>query len=524
MHLARHARTFALATVLKVLLISGYRSTDFEVHRNWLAVTYNRPPSEWYFEATSQWTLDYPPYFAWFQRLLAAAAAWAAPSALELSAEPVVDSRIIAFQRISVMVADLLLLLGVSLWHGSSSGSSGKSGTQARDVITALILFNPGLLLLDHIHFQYNGMLLGLLLCSLALFRGGYTVAGSAAFVGVVCSKHIFLYAAPLLGVYALATTIEEAGASVKERVVAVARLAAACAAVGAAALLSLCLGGTRSLSEITQQLIQRLFPFQRGLVHTYWAPNVWALYLTADKVGGAGCNIAARRLPTLASLVCSSPSSSASSSSSSASALSDDAGAAEVKLQVLPTITPGVCAALALVFMLPVLWRVWRRPSLTRALLPLAVAHCWLTAFLFGWHVHEKAALYALIPLWLCASADAGLARIAWRASLPVTVGLLPLLFTPLEQVFAPLAVLTAAVGSWYALQALYPADWPPLSRAECAYCAALVLVRALTATHTWLLPQLPFAHLLLTSVVCALGIAEAWLTTGRTLMQRLV
>jgi alpha-1,3-glucosyltransferase len=65
-------------------------------------------------QATSQWTLDYPPLFAWFEWLLGLPARWLHPALLAVSATPVLDPPTLLYQRLTVIVADLVLLAGVT--------------------------------------------------------------------------------------------------------------------------------------------------------------------------------------------------------------------------------------------------------------------------------------------------------------------------------------------------------------------------------------------------------------------------
>ena len=100
------AWAIAAAACVKLLLVPTYRSTDFDVHRYWLALTHALPAQQWYVDASSEWTLDYPPFFAYFSRLLALPAPLVDPSLVSI---PVADNPPFAhllYLRLTVAFSD----------------------------------------------------------------------------------------------------------------------------------------------------------------------------------------------------------------------------------------------------------------------------------------------------------------------------------------------------------------------------------------------------------------------------------
>ena len=142
------------------------------------------------------------------------------------------------------------------------------------------VLLSPGLLIIDHLHFQYNGFLYGVLVLSLVLARKPSTVlAGGIAFAALLCLKHIYLYLAPAYFVFLLRTYCLSKASVFRIRLANCVKLGVGLAVVFGAAFGPFVYWGQMD------QVLGRLFPFSRGLCHAYWAPNVWALYSLLDRV-----------------------------------------------------------------------------------------------------------------------------------------------------------------------------------------------------------------------------------------------
>ncbi|OSD04349.1 glycosyltransferase family 57 protein [Trametes coccinea BRFM310] len=391
------------STCLKLLLFPAYRSTDFEVHRNWLAITHSLPISKWYYDTTSEWTLDYPPFFAYFEKLLSIPAYWVDPKIVDLNNLNYGAWSVIAYQRTTVILTELVLGAAVLRFV------RGAENPTMQRIISASLFLHPGFLIVDHIHFQYNGFMFGILLWSILMARNDRKLASGLLFAVLLNFKHIYLYLAPAYFVYLLRSyCLSPTFTLLPGRFLSLAN---------AVILVFLASLGPFLLMGQLPQLLSRLFPFTRGLNHAYWAPNVWALVTAVDRIL---LKVASRGQLSGLSV-------NASGVASTSRGLVGD-----TVFAVLPTVKPIHTFAITVAFQTIYMGKLWTNTSYKSFVTALTL--CGFTSYMFGWHVHEKAILLVLVPLSLLAAEDNAYFRTFTIASIAGVYSLFPLLFTPAE------------------------------------------------------------------------------------------
>ncbi len=493
-------------TLIKILLIPSYKSTDFDVHRNWMAITHNLPINEWYFDSingTTVHTLDYPPSFAFFEYFLSSnyittryllmesgvgsdsvyrgfSGASLNNTCLALLGdhENDVGDDCVIFQRCTVIFFDVIFLIGSymicrSFLFEKNNGDGSKDGKEGVEIMEScctksdqrsivafmLLITNSGLILLDHVHFQYNGMLLGILLGSLAMLLQSIKVQeqherhqsnnsntnkanrsmqkfdlfGAVLFALLLTFKHMYLTLSPFYFFYLLRRCCFTISETTKERKHVLKEQFSFTPLV--------CLGCTvlfvligpfvpflrYGVKEQMSQIISRLFPWQRGLCHDYWAGNVWALYLGLEKM-----------MKSVFWLLQKIQNNKTAASFFFRSTVSKFERIMVMMQPPFLTITPSIAALCLLIGLAPAIYCSWRIGSSTNNLkhrtrqegLLHTTVFSSLSSFMLAYHVHEKAIMTAIIPLTVLSVTSRENARLFLRISSVGHFGLMPLLY----------------------------------------------------------------------------------------------
>ncbi|GIJ87405.1 glucosyltransferase-like protein [Aspergillus pseudoviridinutans] len=361
---------------------------DFEAQRHWMELTIHLPMSKWYLYDLQYWGLDYPPLTAYHSWLLGKFGSALDPSWFALDdSRGFEDPKLKVFMRGTVIASEYLVYIpavvnflrrytrmqGVPVWSAS--------------IALVAFLLQPATILIDHGHFQYNTVMLGLVVASLDAILAGRMLWACLFFVGALGFKQMALYYAPVMFAFLL-------GVCIFPRIRILRLLNIAIITILAFALLfaPLLVATTNAdargyLSSSPQppllealpiklsqdsflyapvfqlmQIIHRVFPFARGLFEDKVA-NAWCAIHTFYKLHRFEASLLQRVSlgATLASII----------------------------------VPCGI---------------IFRHPRAS-LLLPALASVAW-GFFLFSFQVHEKSVLLPLLPMTLLLASDGGLSK----------------------------------------------------------------------------------------------------------------
>ncbi|KAK4490582.1 hypothetical protein RD792_001266 [Penstemon davidsonii] len=161
---------------------------DYEAQRHWMEITVNLPVKEWYRNTTANdlryWGLDYPPLTAYQSYFHGILLKLFDPASVSLFTSRGYESYLgKLLMRWTVLMSDLMIFFPAVLYFLTvyySRKPNGEKNSMAWH--SAMILLNPCLILIDHGHFQYNCISLGLTTAAVAAILSDRDIAGSLLF------------------------------------------------------------------------------------------------------------------------------------------------------------------------------------------------------------------------------------------------------------------------------------------------------------------------------------------------------
>lgn len=365
---------------------------DYEAQRHWMEVTAHLPISQWYFHDLQWWGLDYPPLTAYHSWLMGRIGCLIEPAWFALfTSRGSDDPTLKIFMRATVIISEYLIYIPAAVVFARRYSRLSGVATWTSSVALVAILMQPATILIDHVHFQYNTVMLGLVLASINSMLAERYKWAAVFFVAALGFKQMALYYAFSVFAYLLGKCVQP-----RINIMRLTGIGLVTIASFAVLVLPLVIGtlydrhrgidswpdvdgpppplplfpfvaqylDTRSaLYAVIEQMIQmvhRIFPFSRGLFEDKVA-NFWCAMNVVVKL---------RNLPT------------------------DLLQKAALGATLLSIIPPNLV--------------LFIRPD--KKLLPLAFAATAWGFFLFSYQVHEKSVLLPLMPMTLLLAGKQGL------------------------------------------------------------------------------------------------------------------
>lgn len=350
---------------------------DYEAQRHWMEVTVSIPTTQWYFNSSDNdllyWGLDYPPLTAYHSYLNGLLLKKVLPESVQLNTSRGFESKFHKLlMRYSVLIVDLLIFIPGVCWFFRQFFKIKNNNQMSQTMSIAMALLYPGLILIDHGHFQYNCVSLGLFVASVASIFANKTILTCILFSMALNYKQMELYHAFPFFFYYIGIIYE----TFKKHsfVTALKTLTILVLSVTITFLIL----WVPFISDPKQifQVIYRIFPLERGVFEDK-VSNIWCVINVFYKLR----NINNKTMAT-------------------------------------------TCLLTTFITVLPTCLDLLKNPSKIKCLLSLI--NCSLSFFLFSFQVHEKSILLVAIPVLMYAPQNPFMCT--WFVSL-TTFSMLPLL-----------------------------------------------------------------------------------------------
>jgi alpha-1,3-glucosyltransferase len=186
---------------------SGYQMPpmhgDFEAQRHWMELTVHLPITHWYYHDLQWWGLDYPPLTAYHSWILGMIGTYIQPDwfALYLSRRSD-DPGLKVFMRATVILSEFAIFIPAAVLCIRQLARLHNINSWESAIALTALLMQPATILIDHGHFQYNTVMLGFQLASIASMLAGRSLWSCVFFVCALGFKQMALFYAPAVAAY----------------------------------------------------------------------------------------------------------------------------------------------------------------------------------------------------------------------------------------------------------------------------------------------------------------------------------